>query len=343
MITVLVLTLLGALFQQDELSRFEASKPVMGVEFGVILYAKDRATAEAGFSKAFAKIDAVNEALSDYQPDSEINRLCRGAPHEKPVEVSEILFEALSLSKMMHEHSDGAFDVTIGPASRVWREARKQKKLPGDDLISEAKARMGMEAIVFETENPSRLVSILKAEMQLDFGGIGKGLAADRAMEVLRELGIKSALINASGDVFAGDAPPNRKGWTIQIPSTDPRNVQTMTIANQAVATSGDVFQYLEVDGVRYSHIVDPKTAEAVSQSRIVTVVCQSGAKADALASALSVMGREGFSVGETLPFEAQIIQASNRELTEFEVFKTDGFEPNQLSDTLQPQKSSDQ
>ena len=119
--------------------------------------------------------------------------------------------------------------------------------------------------------------------MQLDAGGIAKGYAADEALTVIRKARIASALVAMSGDIVCSDAPPGKPGWKVRVQN------QTLTLSNAAVSTSGDEFQYIVLDGVRYSHIIDPKTGMALRDSRPVSVVGDKGVQTDALATAMSV------------------------------------------------------
>ncbi len=326
---ILVLcTIISSLWpgQAQELKRYESTQALMGVQFTLIIYATDESSAATAIDEAFSEIEAMEKALSDYQPKSEINSLCQSAPHAHPVEVSEYLYETHALAKKIYEQTEGAFDISVGPATQLWRLSRRNKRLPTQEKIAEARSRMGLDCIQSQTNNQTFVMSITKANMQLDFGGIAKGRAADLAMLALKKRGIQSALINASGDILVSNPPPEKEGWTIQIPGGHGQETTTITLANSAVATSGDVYQFLEVDGVRYSHIIDPKTAEAISDSRIVTVIHENGGSADAYASAISVLGADGLLLAEEGEFEAQVITATNRELTQFEVRRTNGF-----------------
>lgn len=322
----LLLFILTGLFvhPKNELQRYQATRPLMGVEFTIIVYADSEKTASEAIEAAFAKIDAMEQALSDYRPDSEISLLSKSAPHQTPVPISEVLYDACLLSQQIYEHSQGAFDITIGPASKLWRAARKAKRLPTQEEIALAKSKIGFTQLELSIEDDNKLLSLSKSGIQLDFGGIAKGLAADKAMQAIQEHGIESALINASGDILVSNAPPGKEGWTVQLPGSAEK--ETVTLVNSAVATSGDVYQFMEFDEVRYSHIINPKTANAITESRIVTVIHRQGGCADAYASAISVMGQDGLEMAAPGKFAAQIITATNKELTEFEVERTQDF-----------------
>ena len=337
--------------QQVELQRFEFTRPLMGVEFKIVLYAESETVAADAAEEAFAEIQLFDASLSDYKSGSEIRRLCGSAPHAKPVPISERLWRTIQHSETMHQKTNGAFDITIGPLSRVWRTARKRNRLPTDVKVNDALARMGMQHIrlverksgdesdVESNQETRKFLQLDLANMQLDFGGIAKGLAADSALKVLSDAGVNSALIDASGDVVVSDAPPGEEAWSVEIPSTD-ESTATISLVNGAVATSGDVYQFLEVDGVRYSHLVDPKTGRAITTPRIVTVIGRDGMTCDSYASAISVLGQEGLSDIEFEGLSIQIIEGSNRKLTQFSLFRTPKFPSIQSSsDDQGPQK----
>ncbi len=319
----------------DNLMRFEFARPIMGVEFKIALYADSEDSAAAASEKAFAEIQSFDEALSDYKSNSEVKRICNSAPHAQPIEISERLYLSIQHSQAMYEQTNGAFDITIGPASRVWRTARRRNRLPSDEKVNVALKRMGMQHIRlldckvddsdgFDVQQ-KKCLQLDLADMQLDFGGIAKGFAADRALAILRDAGFDSAFVDASGDIVVGNAPPGEEAWNVEIPSVKGETM-TIPLVNGAVATSGDVYQFMEVDGVRYSHLVDPETGRAVTTPRIVTVISDCGMRCDSLASALSVVGQAGLEGISSEGFSVQIIEASNQELTQFDLFRTSSF-----------------
>jgi thiamine biosynthesis lipoprotein len=226
---------------------------------------------------AFARIAKLDEELSDYKPDSELNLLCR--THGEPVKVSEDLFRVLEASVKLSALTDGAFDATIGPVTHLWRLG----KLPDVETMG----RVGWRNVVLDKKH--RTVELRLSGMQLDFGAIAKGYAADEALKTLRGLGVTRALIAVSGDIVAGDAPPGTKGWRIGL---EPAGGEIL-LRSAAVSTSGDTEQSREIGGVRYSHIIDPKTGLGLRSAVAVTVVARRGLDADPIATAVSVMGEK--------------------------------------------------
>lgn len=275
--------------------RYERTEPHMGVPFRIVLYANTEAAANQAFDAAFARIAELNAVMSDYDAESELMRLCKSSRPGLPVEVSPPLFEVLQRAKRMSEASGGAFDVTVGPAVQLWRRARRQREFPDPERLADARARIGDELVRLDTEH--RTVELLRDGMRLDLGGIAKGYAVDEAMKILKTHGIGSALIDGSGDILVSAAPPNTDGWVVGVaalktPSAAP--TELLTIQHLAIATSGDAYQYVEFDGVRYSHLIDPRTGLGLTIPSSVTVIAHSCTDADAWASALSVLPPEG-------------------------------------------------
>ena len=271
-----------------DLSLFEAVEPHMGTLVRIQLHAADTGQANQAFRAAFDHIAQLDAALSDYRPESEVNRLCRSAAG-RPVKVSADLFRVLDSAQQIAGETDGAFDVTLGPVTLLWREARQQHRLPAPDALREALQRSGYRKLHLDAA--ARTVTLDQEGMRLDLGGIAKGYAADEALAALAGLGIRRALVAASGDLAIGDPPPRRKGWTVGIDSPAPPAV--LSLCDAAVSTSGDASQNLETAGVRYSHIVDPSTGTGLTRPIAVTVVARRGIDADSWSTALSVLGPE--------------------------------------------------
>jgi thiamine biosynthesis lipoprotein len=274
-----------------EPARYEYREPHMGTEFTVTLYAADQAQAVAAARAAFKRVREVENALSDYKPSSEVMKLCAAndADPGKTFPVGEDLAAVLKTGLAVSKQSDGAFDVTVGPLSKLWREARKAKRLPDPAALAAAKEKVGYEKVTFDPEK--RTVKLAATGMRLDFGGIGKGYAADEALAALKARGCPRALVAASGDIAAGDPPPGRDHWRVEIaPIGKGMPARTVGLANAAVSTSGDLFQYVEVGGTRYSHVLDPRTGLGLTGRRSVTVIARTGILSDSLSKAASVL-----------------------------------------------------
>lgn len=264
--------------------RFEAVEPHMGTLVRIQVYAESETQAAAGFRAAFARIAGLDSVLSDFQPESELNRLCR-APAGHPVPVSADLFAVLDASQELAAQSGGAFDVTLGSLTHLWRDARRLHRVPDAAVVRAAQALCGYRKLHLDAAR--RTATLDQPGMQLDTGGIGKGYAAGEALAVLERLGLRRALVALSGDLAIGDPPPGARGW--RVGAGDARRVRLL--ANTGVSTSGDSEQYLDAGGVRYSHIIDPATGMGLTGAPVVTVIARRAVDADALATAISVLG----------------------------------------------------
>jgi thiamine biosynthesis lipoprotein len=275
--------------ESEKLERFEFIEPHMGTLFQIVLYAPDPTVAKTAAKAAFTRVEALNRSMSDYDPESELMRLCR-QPVGVAVPVSADLFSVLRRSLAISEKTAGAFDVTLGPIILLWRQARREKKLPSDEKRIAALRACGFRKLRLDPATAT--VTLLTAGMQLDLGGIAKGYAADAALATLTRLGFSHAMVAASGDLALGDAPPGAKGWSVKIEpfgSASPQSL-TLVVANVGVSTSGDSEQFVEIGGLRYSHIVDPATGLGLTTQVAVTVVSRHDTLSDGLAKVFSVL-----------------------------------------------------
>lgn len=303
-------TLLAPCDAGETLQRYEFRQIEMGAPFRITLYAADEAAANKAAEAAFERIDALEDIMSDYDPDSELMRLCRKSEPGEAVAVSDDLLHVLVRAQKLSKKTDGAFDVTVGPIVRLWRIARRKKELPPQQALQAALGKVGYQNV--KLDRRAGTVELKKQGMRLDLGGIAKGYAGDEALEVLEKHDLPRALVDAGGDIVAGDPPPGKKGWRIGIASPvkpDEPPERFLQLQNAAVATSGDAYRFIEIDGTRYSHIVNPKTGVGLTVRRSVTVVAPKGISADAMASALSVLGpRRGIELVEQCKHTAALI-----------------------------------
>jgi thiamine biosynthesis lipoprotein len=289
---------------ENATNRFEFSEPQMGLPFRIVLYAPDRALAETAARAAFRRIAQLNDILSDYDSDSELSRLSRTSGENRAVPVSDDLWFVLQRSQELAARTEGAFDITVGRYVNLWRKARRDKMLPRPDLLESARAAVGWKNLVLERRH--RTAKLLAPEMRLDLGAIAKGYATDEAMNVLRAHGITRALVSGGGDMTAGAPPPGQPGWRIEIAPLDTPGAppaRFVRLHDAGLATSGDMFQHVEIDGVRYSHIVDPHTGLGLTDHSLVTVIAPDGITADSLATAVSVLGPDkGLRLVRSIP-----------------------------------------
>lgn len=325
---VLLLTVQGRCDDSPlQWQRYTFTQVHMGTEFKLTFYAPSDELARMAAEAAFARVAELDLIMSDYKATSELMRLCHKAGGE-PVKVSEELFSILEKAQEFSRRSEGAFDVTVGPVVRLWRKARRTRQLPEPQERKEALARVGFGKIKLDPQQ--RTVQLLVAGMLLDLGGIAKGFAADAVLAVLRRFGIRQALLAAGGDIVAGDAPPARQGWKVGVaplknPEAKPQHF--LLLVNSAVSTSGDVEQHVQIDGQRYSHIVDPKTGLGLLGRSSVTVIAPNGTTSDALATAVSVLGpQRGLALIEKTEGTACLILREN-EKGELQMHRSRYFE----------------
>jgi thiamine biosynthesis lipoprotein len=276
---------------QALLARYEFVHPLMGVPFRLVFYAPDTNVAQRAAAAAFDRVRQLNSHLSDYEPDSELSRLSASAGSGRAVRLESDLWGLLRTSHRLYKRSHGAFDITVGPYVDLWKRARRQRELPSRAALERASHAVGC---MFLRLDPSRRTAeLLRPRMRLDLGGIAKGYAADAALRVLRHHGLRHALVAASGDIVCGDPPPGARGWRIELPDLpvpgSPKP-EALLLANRAVSTSGDTEQRLDLDGRRYSHIIDPRSGQALTDHRLVLVVARDATTSDSLATALSVL-----------------------------------------------------
>ena len=293
----------------ERLVRFEFEETHMASPFKIVLYSTDPASARRASRAAFDRIAELNTILSDYDPESELSRLSQSAG-KKPVHVSAHLYEILARSHSIYERSGGAFDVTIAPVGRLWRRARRERKLPDPSNLAEARKLVGSDRLVLD--QAAHTVLLQTAGMKLDVGGIAKGYAAQSALDVLKVAGVTRALVGGAGDIVVGDAPPGKQGWTIAIAPLEPgkpgATLPPLLLANAAVSTAGDAERFVAIDGRRYSHIINPATGQAVEDRASVTVVAPDGGMADALETTVYILGPErGLKLVDETPGAAAI------------------------------------
>ena len=278
----------------SEAAVFEFTEVHMGLPVRLVLHAGDQRTAEAAARAAFARIASLDRMMSDYRPDSELRHIDAQVGNFVPVspELLAVISRALQISRA----TNGAFDPTIAPLVALWRESRSTGRLPEPSRLAAARALVGWQQVEIDTKRSA--VRLPRPGMRLDLGGVAKGYILQEALRTLRDRGVPRALVAAGGDIVVGDAPPGRPGWRVDTPGSDPAFVaRASRLTNAALATSGSSQQFVDIDGVRYSHIVDPRTGLGVTTGREARVIAADAALADGLATALTILDREGVAI----------------------------------------------
>ena len=275
-----------------QMSRFSFTESKMGAPFTIIFYSNDSIQAASIAKRCFALVDSFNFIFSDYIDSSELSKLSKSAGvNSLPVSLSPAMYDILIQSKKAFELSEGAFDITMGPLSKLWRKARRQHQFPADSTVKRIRNLIGFDKLVFDTLN--KTIRLTQEGMQLDLGGIAQGYVAQKVINFLHSQGVNNALVNASGDIVVSGAPINKDGWVVgvNIPEKTAELLnQKLLLKNRAITTSGDAYQYIEKDGIRYSHIINPASGYGVTFQRNVTVIAADGTTADWLATACSIL-----------------------------------------------------
>lgn len=263
--------------------RYEFVSPHMGTLWRLVVHSRSREDARQARLAAWETVAAVDEALSDYREESELSRLNRSGRLEEP---GPLLRAALSASLGVAELTGGAFDPTVGPLVALWRESRRSGRLPEASAVEEARGAVGWRRVRVDGGRVE-----LPPGGRLDFGGIAKGQAQDLVLEKLRAMGVTRALIDAGGGVAVGDSPPEDPHWVAAVGSlSGDEVVEQVGLRSAALATSGDLHQFVEIGGRRYSHIVDSRTGLGLTRRVQASVVAPEAITADALATAFTVM-----------------------------------------------------
>jgi thiamine biosynthesis lipoprotein len=262
----------------------------MGSAFNLIIVSADSNKANHLAQKSYELVDSLNHIFSNYDSSSELSKINASAGL-LPYKMSRAMLDLVQKSQYAYIQSKGAYDISIGPLSSLWRNARKAKLFPEASTVIATKKLVGFAQVKIN----KRLGTIFlpNANMQLDFGGIAKGYIAQWVINFLKANGIQQALVDAGGDIVMSGPPLNQKGWLIGVnlpETTDQLLNKKLQLSNCSVATSGDVYQFIEYKGVKYSHIINPLTGYGVTNLRNVTIVAKTGATADWLATACSIL-----------------------------------------------------
>jgi len=301
--------------------RFKESKFLMGTIVEITAVGS-RSDCQRAVKLAFEEIERIDNLMNIHSEDSEISRINRAAGRDA-VQLSADTLKVIDQSVRFARLTNGALDITVAPLMEIWgfRNADKDahspgsKRIPLDDELKEKLSLVDYRKILVDEARST--VKLDSPGMQIDVSGIAKGYAVDRAIQVLKDAGIRSALVNAGGDIYALASPPRRKVWRIGIrhPRRSADLLGVLELKDKAVATSGDYENFFEVDGKRYCHIMDTKTGRPVEGIMSVTIVADNTAEADALATAVFPLGPDdGMKMIESLEGVDGIIVTGGKE-----------------------------
>jgi thiamine biosynthesis lipoprotein len=287
----------------------------MGSRFDITVVAEDQKAADQFIQKAENEIVRIENLISSWKPDSqisEVNRMAGKAPVKVDPEVIQLIERALTLSKI----TDGAFDISYASMDQVWKfDGSMDERMPSQEAIRASVSKIGYQHIVLDKQ--AETVFLEKPGMKIGFGAIGKGYAADRAKALLIKMGVASGIINASGDLITWGRKPDQSEWMVGI--TNPLNktkfFSWLPLTNKAIATSGNYEKKVIIDGVEFSHIIDPRTGYPVRGISSVSILSDSAELSDALATSVFVLGIEKglFLIDQLERVECLIVDSENQ------------------------------
>ncbi len=292
----IVLVILFAVFflsntyAQDKI--FKEKLLLMGSAFEITVVEQDSVRAQKALRAAIDEIRRIEKLISSWLPGSQTSEINRNAGI-RPVHVNKELFDLIKRAIAISRITDGAFDITYASMDKIWHFDGSMTEKPSEEAIKKSVEKVGYQNIVLDEE--SQTVFLKKKGMKIGFGGIGKGYAADRAKKLLMEMGVKAGIINASGDMNTWGNAPDGRPWTAAIvnPMNKNKAFALVPVSDKAVATSGDYEKFVIFDGIRYAHIINPKTGYPATGVISVSVFAPTAELADALATAVFVMGKE--------------------------------------------------
>lgn len=315
-ITISLCSLLGFLpYLSAQTHIYESSH--MGSRFAITVVHEDSSLAWKAILAAENEIERIEALISSWRENSQTSAINRAAG-KQAVQIDKELFDLISRAQKVSQLSQGAFDLSYASMDRVWKFDGSMTKVPDSLAVAESVSKVNYQDIILDKKHTA--VTLQKAGMKIGFGAIGKGYAANRAKTLLQEMGIASGMVNAGGDLIAWGTEENGAPWKIAIadPSKQKQVLAWLELSDKAVVTSGDYERFVEIEGKRYAHIIDPRSGYPVQGLTSVTIICPDAEIADALATTVFVLGKEeGMALIEKLRgIEGIIITDKNEILT---------------------------
>jgi thiamine biosynthesis lipoprotein len=286
---VFVLLCVNFTFSQEI---FKRTLKLMGSRFEITVVAKDSIEAKDYIDAAVVEITRIEKLISSWDLASQTSEINRNAGI-KPVKVDEELYNLIGRSVEISKLTDGAFDISFASMDKIWKFDGSMTEMPSKEAIKQSVAKVGYQNILLDPEN---FTVFLKLEgMKIGFGAIGKGYAADKAKKLLMEKGVSGGIVNASGDMNTWGKQPNREFWKVAITNPLDKNkaFALLPLNENAVVTSGNYEKYVTFNGIRYTHIIDPRTGYPATGIISATVFAPKAEIADALATSIFVMGKD--------------------------------------------------
>lgn len=284
----------GSADLRQRLHHHEAMRLSMACVYAIDAYGPDADALPRILEEAFDEVDRIDRLMSHYKAESPISRLNREAA-QGPVKVDAELFDFIAVSMRYNRDSRGAFDITVGPLMKAWGFFNGDGRVPTAPELDEARRHVGGRHVILNAVD--KTIRFDRAGVELDLGGIAKGYAVDRVVRLLRDRKVAAALVSAGGSTIYGlGAPPGRPAWdvAIQDPVDPQKTALTVQLKDRALSVSGSYGKWFEAGGVKYSHIMDPRTGKPVQGMLSVAVLTGTGTAGDALDEAFFVLGPGG-------------------------------------------------
>ncbi|OPC52532.1 FAD:protein FMN transferase [Elizabethkingia miricola] len=275
---------------------------LMGSRFQITLVDKDSISAERNIDKAIAEITRIENLISEWRPETQISQVNQNAGI-KPIKVDKEVFDLTKKGLYFSKLTDGAFDISIVAMDKIWKFDDSMDELPSEQAIKESVRNVGYQNIILDSTNST--IFLKNPGMKIGFGSIGKGYAADKTRDLMKSMGIKAGIIDASGDISTWGTQPDGKPWAIGInnPFNDHKMAAILYFKENAVTTSGSYEKYAEIHGKRYSHIMNPKTGYPSTGLTSVTITGPNATMANGFSTSVMVLGeKDGLKLLKPFP-----------------------------------------
>lgn len=312
---ILLYTILFIVGTEANFAQFIYSEKIvlMGSNFEITVVAENQVQGDHYINLAISEISRIERLISSWDENSQTSLINRNAGI-KPISVDPELFSLIERSIKISNLTDGAFDISYASMDNIWKFDGSMTEMPNEQDLLESVSKVGFESIELNEKNFT--VFLKNIGMRIGFGAIGKGYAADKAKEVLVQNGVASGIINASGDLNAWGKQPDGSPWMVAIvnPLNKDKVFSWLPVEDMAVVTSGNYEKNVTIEGVKYSHIIDPRTGMPSSGISSVTILTKSAELADALATSVYVMGVDtGLNlINQLKGIEAIIVDSAN-------------------------------
>lgn len=275
---------------------------LMGSRFQITLVDKDSISAERNIDKAVAEITRIENLISEWRPETQISQVNQNAGI-KPIKVDREVFDLTKKGLYFSKLTDGAFDISIVAMDKIWKFDDSMDELPSEQAIKESVRNVDYRNIILDSTNST--VFLRNPGMKIGFGSIGKGYAADKTRDLMKSMGVKAGIIDASGDISTWGTQPDGKPWAIGInnPFNDHKMAAVLYFKENSVTTSGSYEKYAEIHGKRYSHIMNPKTGYPSTGLTSVTITGPNATMANGFSTSIMVLGeKEGLKLLKQFP-----------------------------------------